>query len=60
MSDERKMRPGATGGVYGLGAIGAAIYYLQHSTTFWDGAVGILKALLWPAFLVYKVLESVK
>ena len=42
--------------VNGLGFIGAAIYYLQNATTFWLGLVGIVKALFWPAFLVYKLL----
>jgi hypothetical protein len=43
-------------GVYGLGFIGAVIYYLQLATGFWDGVLGIIKALFWPAFLVYKLL----
>lgn len=43
-------------GIYGLGCVGAAIYYLQHSNTFWGGVVGILKAFIWPAFLVYKLM----
>lgn len=46
--------------VYGLGIIGAIIYFLQHATTFWLGAFGIIKALFWPAFLVYKALEVFK
>jgi len=46
------------GAVYGLGLIGAAIYYIQNAPTFWDGVVGLLKALVWPAYLVYKLLES--
>jgi len=45
------------GGLYGLAFVGAAIYYLQHSTTFWMGVLGILKALVWPAILIYKLLE---
>ena len=48
---------GATGAVYGLGLIGAAIYYIQHATTFWMGALGVLKAIVWPAFLVYEALK---
>lgn len=49
---------GATGGaVYGLGFIGAAIYYISTATTFWIGALGILKAIVWPAFLVYESLK---
>jgi hypothetical protein len=46
--------------VYGLGFIGAAVYYLQRSKTFKDGVVGLLKAFVWPAFLVYKSLKFLK
>ncbi len=45
------------GSVYGLGFLGAVIYYISVSTSFWMGALGILKALVWPAFLVYEVLK---
>lgn len=44
--------------VYGLGFIGAAIYYILHATSFWMGAVGFLKAIVWPAFLVYEALKQ--
>lgn len=47
----------AFGGIYFLGFIGAAVYYIQHSTGFWGGVVGFLKALVWPAFLVYELLR---
>ena len=47
---------GAGGAVYGLGVIGAAVYYIQASDGFWMGALGVLKALVWPAFLVYELL----
>jgi len=39
--------------IYGLGFIGAAIYFIGSATTIWLGIVGFLKALVWPAFLVY-------
>lgn len=48
---------GVSGGVYGIAFFGAAIYYIQHATTFWEGLLGFLKALFWPAFLVYLLLE---
>lgn len=41
------------GAVYGLGFVGAAIYFVSHATSFWVGVLGLLKAMLWPAFLVY-------
>jgi len=48
---------GASGAVYGLGLIGAAIYYIQNAETFWLGVIGILKAIVWPAFIVYELLK---
>jgi len=44
------------GGIYFLGFIGAVIYYIQQADGFWQGVFGILKAFVWPAFLVYKLL----
>lgn len=48
---------GVSGGVYGLGFIGAVVYFIQHAATLAAGVIGFLKALVWPAFLVYKLLE---
>ncbi len=44
--------------VYGLGFIGAAIYFISQATTLWMGVLGFLKALVWPAYLVYEALKS--
>lgn len=44
--------------VYGLGFIGAAIYFIMNATGFWMGVLGFLKALVWPAFLVYEALKQ--
>lgn len=49
---------GAGGAVYGIGFVGALVYYLQNADTFWVGVVGVLKAIVWPAFLVYELLNS--
>jgi hypothetical protein len=46
--------------IYGLGFIGALIYFLQGATSFWIGVIGFLKALVWPAFLVYYLLDFLK
>jgi membrane associated rhomboid family serine protease len=51
---------GASGAIYGLGLIGAAYYFIQHAHTFMDGIIGILKALVWPALLVYKLFAFFK
>jgi len=44
--------------IYGLGFIGAAIYFISHATTFWIGVLGFLKAIVWPAFLVYEAFKQ--
>jgi hypothetical protein len=44
--------------IYGLGMIGAAIYYLKNATGFWNGVLGLLKAIVWPAMLVYRLLKT--
>ncbi len=50
---------GSASAVYGLGFIGAAIYFITTATSFWMGVIGFLKALVWPAFLVYEALKAV-
>ena len=56
-----KYRGGASGGaVYGLGLIGALVYFIQHAQSFGDGLMGLLKAIVWPALLIYKVLGLLK
>ena len=50
-------RGGASETVYGLGFLGALIYYLGHATTLWIGLLGFFKAIFWPAVLVYEALH---
>jgi hypothetical protein len=40
--------------VYGLGVIGAWVFFWQRAVTPQDRAFGVLKGLVWPAFLVYE------
>lgn len=48
---------GAGEGLYFIGMIGAAVYYIAKAATFWAGVVGFLKAMVWPGFLVYHALK---
>lgn len=43
--------------VYGLGLIGAWVYFIGNAATFWLGVLGFLKGLVWPAYLVYAALK---
>lgn len=48
---------GTFGGLYLLTVIGAAVYFINTADGFWSGVVGLLKAIVWPAFAVYRALE---
>jgi hypothetical protein len=50
-------RDGGGGAVYGLGLIGAWIYFIGHATTFWLGVLGFLKGIVWPVYIVYELLK---
>jgi len=58
MKDKVIHHSSSSNAVYGLGLIGAAIYYISQATGFWMGVLGFLKAIVWPAFLVYEVLKQ--
>ena len=49
----------AAGGgvVYGLGMIGAMVYFFRSAETGWDYALAVPKASVWPALLVYKLFK---
>jgi hypothetical protein len=49
---------GSAGAVWFLGFVGAVVFYIQHADGFWGGVIGILKALVWPAFLVYEAMRA--
>jgi len=55
MKEQSKSAP--AGAVYGLGFLGATIYYISIATSFWVGVLGFLKALIWPVFLVYGAMK---
>jgi hypothetical protein len=50
--------PGGGGAVYGLGLIGSFGWFWQQADGFGEHVVGILKSLVWPAFLVYDAFKA--
>jgi hypothetical protein len=61
MSQSNGNAGGAVGGaVYGLGFIGALVYFIQSASSFWDGAYGVFQAMVWPAFFVYGVFDFLR
>lgn len=58
-SDKSGSKKGGQAGnaVYFFGLIGAMVYYIREADGFWYGVLGILKAFVWPAFVVYDLLK---
>lgn len=48
---------GGGGAFYGLGFIGALIYYVTTASGLLGIVAGILKAIFWPAFLVFELMK---
>ena len=52
---------GSKGGMlYFLGVIGALFYFIPKAATFGMGVLAVLKSLVWPAILVFKLFEFLK
>ena len=49
---------GAGNAVYGLGFLGALVFYLQTADAWWQYLLAPLQAIFWPAFLVYDALKQ--
>ncbi len=52
------LNSGSFDAIYGLGLVGAAVYFISKATSFWMGVLGFLKAIVWPAFLVYEAFRA--
>jgi hypothetical protein len=47
---------GPLGFVFFVAFIGAAVYFVERASGFWGVVLGILEAVVWPAFVVCHVL----
>lgn len=59
MASNKSAGAASWGGAYGLGFIGALVYYIGSATSFWDGLYGVFQSIVWPAYFVYEVLHSI-
>lgn len=49
---------GSGGALYFVGFAGSLIYWFQAAVGFGAFVTGFLKSLVWPAYVVYKLLEG--
>ena len=60
-ADRRRPRSGGSGGaVYGLGLIGALVWFWKQADSPEEHVLGVLKAIVWPAFLVYEAFKALQ
>jgi len=48
---------GGCGAGYGIGFLGALVYFVTTAPDFWGLVIGIIKAIFWPGVIVYGVLK---
>jgi len=49
---------GSSGFAFFVAYIGAAIYFIQQASGFWAVILALLKAAVWPAYVLYHVLQA--
>lgn len=49
---------GPGGFMFFVAYIGAVIYFFQQSPDFWGFILALLKAIVWPAFVLYGALTA--
>jgi hypothetical protein len=52
-----RVQGGSSEAVYGLGLIGAWVYFIGRATTPQEKVKGFFKGFLWPAFLVFALFK---
>jgi hypothetical protein len=53
----RSAPPPSGGAVYGLGMIGALVYFASSAETWQDYLLAFGKSMVWPALLVYRAFK---
>jgi len=46
------------GAIYGLGIIGALVYFWQEADVWWEYLFAFVQAILWPAWMVYDLFQA--
>lgn len=49
---------GTSGALYFVGFLGSLVYWTQAAVGFGAIVTGVLKSLVWPVYIVYKLLEN--
>lgn len=58
MKSSDKSSHGSGGALYFVGFIGSLVYWTQAAIGFMAVVTGFLKSMVWPAYIIYKLLEN--
>jgi hypothetical protein len=48
-----------SGALYGIGIVGAWVYFFQTADTFWEFVLAFVQGIFWPAWMVYDIFRIV-
>jgi len=51
---------GPLGFIFFVAWIGALVYFVNQASGFWAVILAFLKACVWPAFLLYHILQALR
>jgi hypothetical protein len=46
------------GAIYGLGILGAWVYFWQQADSFWEYLFAVVQGVFWPAVMVYDAFRA--
>lgn len=46
------------GAIYGLGILGAWVYFFQQADGFWELVLAFFQGVFWPAWMVYEAFAA--
>jgi len=58
MADRGSGTAAGGGAIYGIGILGAWVWFWQQADGFWWHVWAVVEGILWPAYLVYQAFSA--
>ncbi|GAB3767345.1 hypothetical protein FB382_001605 [Nocardioides ginsengisegetis] len=58
MADRGSGTAAGGGAIYGIGILGAWVWFWQQADGFWWHVWAVIEGILWPAYLVYQAFSA--
>lgn len=60
MARDRGYGPVPGNALYGLGILGAWVYFWQQADGFWEHALALVEGVIWPALMAYDAFSRLR